>query len=702
MARTKLTKPAAYTPVGVRENYDDNIDATNDAIDELYSVIAAQSATNASTTVTNRFVSCQYLTSGAKTITLPAVASTTLRRVTISKDVANGTVTVAPASGEKLNSVVNGTITFTAQYTVATFWVQGDSWYEDLSGRWAGVVDDTDIEIRPSSTSNHINLYTDVSDGTGAVNIYDTGTHAADEIPVLSLRANQLQLGLGTSYVWAKMQGASDGLFEPWSGGTIAGFRAKTGFDLDLRAESGKTINLQTGTYVAELTADSSSRLVSTSGFAGSGAGLTGIVDGALSANVPLLNLANAFTAAQTATVLTGVGQSGIGTLGTPLRDLSAFTGSDKDFGAAATKWIAQKISPSTGTLTSLAFRIKRTGTLTVATSTITAYLYADNASPTGGTLRATSTSIPFSALGTSYATFFFGGFSYGVASGTDYWVVLKASAVATAGTIEFDAGADAGGTSYKISDGSTWSAGGDFKLYLLGYPTGGIGLSGVSTSNDGVRGASTVGYGVSGTSTRSSGVYGTGPTAGVFGTSNDGIGGYFTSATSYGVWGVSSSGYAVRGSSTTGSGVYGFSTGASGYAVLATSTVGVGLLVQQSGASGTKECAIITRPNTSNGTGTMLLVNNAGSAVAGHLIQAQTGGVDKFSVGVEGNIITSGSIAATGNITSNSNTLCAWRGASSAEPSTTLVDGQLYFDTDNNTLYIYYSSAWHACYTAV
>lgn len=36
MAMESLTKPAAYTPDGVKSNYDDNIDATNADFTELY------------------------------------------------------------------------------------------------------------------------------------------------------------------------------------------------------------------------------------------------------------------------------------------------------------------------------------------------------------------------------------------------------------------------------------------------------------------------------------------------------------------------------------------------------------------------------------------------------------------------------------------------------------------------------------------
>lgn len=61
----------------------------------------------------------------------------------------------------------------------------------------------------------------------------------------------------------------------------------------------------------------------------------------------------------------------------------------------------------------------------------------------------------------------------------------------------------------------------------------------------------------------------------------------------------------------------------------------------------------------------------------------------------VTGNIKASGTIAATGSVTSNSYPLARWRGGGTTDPSTNLVDGDLFYNTTTSELKVYYNSAW-------
>ena len=466
--------------------------------------------------------------------------------------------------------------------------------------------------------------------------------------------------------------------------------------------------------------------------------GAAALPDAVLSSNVPLKNGAsNAFTGYLTAATTTGTtttsavvgvaGTSGTGVYGesksgigvngivtdgtavsgtgtisaTPIADLSDYTGTNTAWadGDNTKLWWAQKFTAeATATATAVSLKLAKGSATapTLATSTITAYLFSDSTGAVGTVLAGgTGTSIPFSALTNrvdtdGYVEFYFGGMSAALTSGTAYWIVVKASAYETsAGSIVHNSGAETAGTYGTYNTGtSTWDYTAELAAWCKVHGAGGVGLSGTSTINNGVTGASTVGYGVSGTSTRSRGVYGLGQTYGVYGETQTSVVG-----SNYGIYGMAanSSGYGVGGTGSYGGGQF---TGVTrGIDVVQTTGRSV---ITQTAASSTNEALLITRTSASNGTGPILLLNNAGSAVSGNLITAQTGGVDKFSVGVDGTIA-----SASPSATLNGSPVSVWRGASSAEPSTDLVDGQLYFDTDVNTLYVYYSSAWHPCFVA-
>lgn len=771
MARTALTVPSAYTPDGVKANYDANIAASNDNFEELYGV-ETQTITTTPANITMPIVVLAYATGGAKVVKLPAVANTTLRRINVTKTVGvTSTATISPQTGEYLDGVQNGTLAMTDLGLSVTFIVIDGKWVSDWVGKNAGAPDGQNVNFKPGGTDKHFVFQTDVAAG-GKLKIVDTTGGITDEYPTTWIQANLIGLSEGSSYIAAKLKGRSDGalVVHNSSAGSV-NIAADTGVDLIIGTDAGNTLKLKSGTYVAELSADSSSRLVSTSGFAGSGAGLTDVPDSALSANVPLLDAANAYTNTNTVTVptgtaligtsedytgvkgigaqygvigegvdagvtgngdtgvqgngisfgvlgcsenvgvyglsdsigvsgrsSTGIGVSGTGTISeTLLGDLSANTGTSTAWadGDNTKLWFAQKFTAgATATATAISLRLAKGSAVapTLATSTITAYIHADSTGAVGSVLAGgTGTAIRFDALtSTTPAEFYFGGMSASLTQGVSYWIVVKASAFETsAGSIVHDSKSATAGTYGTYNTGtSTWDYTAELAAWCKVHSAGGVGISGTSTIGDGVVGTSTTGYGGSFTSTRSRGVYGLGQTHGVYGETQTSVVG-----TNYGIYGVAanSSGYGVGGNGSYGGG---FFTGVT-RGIDVTQTTGRSVITQTA-ASSTNEALLITRTSGSNGTGPILLLNNAGSAVSGNLITAQTGGVDKFTVGVDGTIA-----SASPSATLKGAPVSVWRGASSAEPSTDLVDGQLYFDTDVNTLYVYYSSAWHPCFVA-
>ena len=304
MARTSLTVPSAYTPDGVKANYDSNIAASNDNFEELYGVETQTITTSpvGGAIITMPIVILDYATPGTdKVVMLPAVANTTLRRVNITKVCADtSTATITARTNEYLDGVQNGTLAMTALGLSVTFQVIDGKWVSDWVGKNAGAPDGQNVNFKPGGTDKHFVFQTDVAAG-GKLKIVDTTGGITDEYPTTWIQANLIGLSEGSSYIAAKLKGRSDGalVVHNSSAGSV-NIAADTGVDLIIGTDAGNTLKLKSGTYVAELSADSSSRLVSTSGFAGSGAGLTGIVDSALSSNVPLLNAANAFTNANT------------------------------------------------------------------------------------------------------------------------------------------------------------------------------------------------------------------------------------------------------------------------------------------------------------------------------------------------------------------------------------------------------------------
>lgn len=296
MARTELTKPEAYTPDGVRANYDANIDASNANFEELYGV-ETQVITTTPADVTMPIVVLNYSTTGDKIVNLPAVANTTLRRVNITKVCADtSTATITARTNEYLDGAKNGTLAMTALGLSVTFQVIDGKWVSDWVGKNAGAPDGQNVNFKPGGTDKHFVFQTDVAAG-GKLKIVDTTGGITDEYPTTWIQANLIGLSEGSSYIAAKLKGRSDGalVVHNSSAGSV-NIAADTGVDLIIGTDAGNTLKLKSGTYVAELSADSSGRLVSASGFAGSGAGLTNVPDSALSSNVALQDGDNTFT----------------------------------------------------------------------------------------------------------------------------------------------------------------------------------------------------------------------------------------------------------------------------------------------------------------------------------------------------------------------------------------------------------------------
>jgi len=274
--------------------------------------------------------------------------------------------------------------------------------------------------------------------------------------------------------------------------------------------------------------------------------------------------------------------------------DGSANTGTDESYDNT---WEAIKFTASASSeVRSVGVRLKRTGTITNVTETITGYIYSDNAGSPNAALGSSNTSIRFGSLTTSYVehSFFVG--SVSLVSGTDYWIIIKRSNAPVNGTIEID-GTNVGTAQHAYSsNGSAWttenSKQGWHKLYgrtyysvsafstnnyaLYGESVNAHGIYGKSTNEYGVYGYSINSFGLRGKSDYNIGIYGSSIyMAGINGVSvsNHGVRGDSTSAAGvlgmssslYGVWGTSTSSYGVYGTSTNSAGVYGSSTNSVG-----------------------------------------------------------------------------------------------------------------------------------------
>ena len=132
--------------------------------------------------------------------------------------------------------------------------------------------------------------------GGGAVSVYDPTIVAPGERPITVINPNEIQMGLGTDYIYARMAGSSNGLFTVSSSNGFSGFMTPVDNDFYLSTPAENWIRVFTGSNYTDLTVNASNQLNSSGGFAGSGAGLTNVPDSALSSNVALQDGDNTFT----------------------------------------------------------------------------------------------------------------------------------------------------------------------------------------------------------------------------------------------------------------------------------------------------------------------------------------------------------------------------------------------------------------------
>lgn len=799
MARTALTVPSAYTPDGVKANYDSNIAAANDNFEELYGV-ETQTITTTPATITMPIVVLAYATGGAKVVKLPAVANTTLRRINVTKTVGvTSTATVSPQTGEYLDGVVNGTLAMTDLGLSVTFQVIDGKWVSDWVGKNAGAPDGQTVNFKPGGTDKSLVFQTDVAAG-GKLKVVDTTTGITDEYPATWIQANRIELGLGTSYIGAVLSGRSDGALVLTSGNDKCHLAADTGENVVLEVDAGQNVQLITGTYKATLTADTDSKLVSTSGFSGDGSALTGIVDSALSSNVPLLNAANAYT--NVASYQPGAAYD-TAALGEEILDATTWTVPAGWAYVSGTDWTqgfthsgaitAVNATPTNGgtgyTLNDVLTVTTGDGTATVTATgvsggvvTAVTLTSGGTAGYRGGTGQATSGGtgngctvnvtaiaggtetlkhsdtptiganyhIAFTVsdyVGSGYFTVTYGGLTtisqYG--SGTFGVKAVTATGLSIAPSTNFSGTivisikpVTAYSPAYTLKDGSGGivvegrSSVSSLQNQYVGYGSGQLTTTGNGNTAFGYSALETVSTGTTNTAvgtfalqTLSGGLANTavgynaglritsgiqnlllGASSGMNLTSgryNVAIGpaalgsasttsfnvalGYLSSSAVTGANNVSIGGYSLK--SATGSGNISIGHYSGGY------------------ATGSNEFYVNNKDQTNTATekANSLLYGVMGATAASQTL-AVNGKlkIDPSAAGyvaptealdVTGNIKASGTIAATGTVTSNSYPLARWRGGGTTDPSTNLVDGDLFYNTTTSELKVYYNSAW-------
>jgi len=297
------------------------------------------------------------------------------------------------------------------------------------------------------------------------------------------------------------------------------------------------------------------------------------------------------------------------------LQDGSAFTGVDT---TVSTQYIAVKFTASEAhTMGDFTIRIKESADIINKTAYIRGYIYADDggspSKPTGSAL-ATGSGIKFGAIEGSYQILSVGT-SYTMVEGTDYWLVLKWSAVPAGGNIvlDSDTSSNMGATS---ADGIAWTNTNVRLRYVIRGETY-HGVQGISANNRGVHGESVNSYGVYGSSANSYGVRGI---------STNAYGVYGSSANSYGVRGISTNSYGVYGTSTNSYGVYGTSiTNRAGYFF-------------RNNTAGTATTAVvdIVQDSATAETNTVLRVQGDGT---GDLVNIFDGGTEVFTILDGGNV---------------------------------------------------------------
>jgi hypothetical protein len=219
------------------------------------------------------------------------------------------------------------------------------------------------------------------------------------------------------------------------------------------------------------------------------------------------------------------------------IHDASASTGVDYTL---STTYVAFKFTAASAyNLRAVGLRLKATGSITNDTSTLSAYLYADNAGVPSSVLTSGNLT-RYGSLTTSYAEYKFG-LALTLSQGATYWIVLVESAAPSGGTIYFDAAGSGSGQVATSANGTSWSQVNGYTFWFKLYGRTGYVANLYSETNAAIYSSSWTSYGVWGNSVQSNGVTGT---------STDGIG----------VLGGSQRTFGVYGSSDRSTGVYGFS----------------------------------------------------------------------------------------------------------------------------------------------
>lgn len=253
----------------------------------------------------------------------------------------------------------------------------------------------------------------------------------------------------------------------------------------------------------------------------------------------------------------------------------SGNTGTDEQFDNL---WEAVKITAgfTSSSVSGFSVRLKRTGTITNPTATITGYIYSDSGGQPNAIVGSLS-SIRLGTLTTSYVEYHFGGTSgLTINSATDYWLVLSQSSAPTGGTVQLDRGTSGANAHAFSANGSSWTLEASKTCWHKVYSITGYGAYGASYASYGGRFESINFYGVRGGSQNLYGVWGTSANStGVYGQSSNYIGVQGVSTEYVGVSGVSTNNVGTQGTSATHFGVYGLSTSSRGVTGVSTSSYG-------------------------------------------------------------------------------------------------------------------------------
>lgn len=313
------------------------------------------------------------------------------------------------------------------------------------------------------------------------------------------------------------------------------------------------------------------------------------------------------------------------------LQSNTAATGGDEGFYNKHYGW---KITAATAmTSGEIGVRLKNSGPGTNTVDYIELDIYSDSAGLPNNLLKQ-SLPVRMSSLNSFYLDYNFGA-DYTFTAGTDYWLVLTASAAIAGDTIYIDRNGTALSTTNVTSPIATdWTINGGVARHTI-YGLSGIAGSFFSSNIEAVNGSSTSGYGARFSSVSN---------YGIFVTSTNNIGLVSNTGKTHAIQGVSIHGIGLYGNSFSNSGVYGSSTSGPGGNFASNSSLGVlAASVSNYGGYFLSTDALGLRASSANGggaqleqTGTLMAANTAHTLAVKRVPVTNSVG----SLNVSGNIL--------------------------------------------------------------